>query len=76
MKRTVVTNRADVLLEFRVAVLEGIVDWLLKNNSLPANITRQEIDKIDQYALESVKKHHPGVEMELIGQWAKGEGYE
>ena len=61
----------DVMLEYRVAVLEGIVDWLLNNAVVMKNLEPSEMEQIHEKAVELVNRAYPGTDVEFKGKWPR-----
>lgn len=59
----------NIMLEYRAAELEGILDWALTNNLLVQDIKPNKIEEIQQQALEQVRRRHPEVHLQLKGEW-------
>jgi trans-aconitate methyltransferase len=52
--------------EYRIGVLEGIVDWMLTNNSgFVKNLTPEEMKKIRQRVVERLQQKYPKSGIEL-----------
>ena len=58
------SNDPEAMLEYRVAVLEGRVGWLLANNPLPVGVDEEATALIDAYAQSRVKERYPNVNTE------------
>lgn len=48
----------NIMLEYRTAELQGILDWALSNNVLVKDIHSSQIEQIQKQALEMVKRRH------------------
>lgn len=61
----------DVMLEYRVAVLEGVVDWLLKNGIFTKSLDGDEMKQIHEKAVQLVNRAYPNTEIEFKGAWPR-----
>ncbi len=58
-----ISNAAD--LEYRVAILEGYIEWMLGNGLFVREIKQAEIEEIKQKATEIVRKRFPEAEFDV-----------
>ncbi len=61
----IIARSEDANLEYRVAFLEGYVEWMLKNGVFVRNIGQSEIDEIRQKATLVVRQRFPEAEVKL-----------
>jgi hypothetical protein len=62
-------------LEYRVAVLEGIVKWLLSNAVLSKALESDELSEIYSKAAETVRRRHPQAEIDIKYEDLPRSGY-
>jgi len=58
-----------IMLEYRIAVLEGVMEWMLRNGKYKEKITPSEMANIDTQALISVRHKFPDAEISFEGRW-------
>lgn len=62
----------NVLLEYRIAILEGTVEWLLTNGVFVKTIEQSEMEKIHNKAIELVRRRYPEAQIEFKeGRWQR-----
>jgi hypothetical protein len=61
-------EKEKIILEYRVAVLEAKLDWILKNEVIKS-IPDLELRIIQRKALETIKKNYPEAEIKLEAGW-------
>ena len=64
-------SEVDVLLEYRVAVLDGIVDSMLSNGVFTKSLESNEMEQIHERALLLVRRAHSDTKIELKGRWLR-----
>jgi len=57
------TTTEYIELEYRVAVLEGIVSWLLSNGVLTRPLASDDLSQIYGEAAESIRSRHPNADI-------------
>lgn len=63
--------KGEVLLEYRVAVLEGVLGWMLKNGVVVKALGYKEMKKIHLHARALVKERYPDIHVEYTAKFAK-----
>ncbi len=66
-----VTSREEILLEYRIAVLEGIVDWMLNNGVFVKAIEPEDMAAVHKKALELTRRRYPGAAIDFSGRWER-----
>ena len=46
-------------IEYRIAVLEGTLEWLLENSVVVKSLSKEETNAIHKEAIEKVRKRFP-----------------
>ena len=64
-------TKEEVMLEYRIAVLEGITDWMLSNGVFMKSIEDDEMKQIHTDALYITRRRYPGIEIEFKGRWQR-----
>ena len=64
-------TKADIMLEYRIAVLEGIIDWMLNNGVFVRSIEPDEMESVHNNALKQTRQRYPGVEISYTGKWSR-----
>jgi hypothetical protein len=62
-----------IKLEYRVAILEGIVSWMLTNGVFVKSIEASEMEDIHTTAVDLLKKRYPDAQIEIKfdGRWER-----
>lgn len=66
-----VPHKEDVLLEYRVAVLEALTDWMLTNGVFNRAMETSEMADIHEQAVAVVRRRYPGAHVEFKGRWPR-----
>ncbi len=53
------SGRENVAIEYRIAVLEGTLEWLLENSVVVKSLSEEETEAIHKGAIERVRKRFP-----------------
>ena len=61
-------SKENILLEYRIEVLEGLVEWLLKNGEYSQQIDSSVIDEIHRKALFTARRKYPEAEINIEGR--------
>jgi hypothetical protein len=67
-------TKEDIILEYRVAVLEGLVEWMLNNGMFDKGLDLEERENMHNAAMEYVKTKYPHVEISF--EWSQKDGSE
>lgn len=68
---TAPVSSETIKLEYRVAVLEGIVSWMLTNGVFVKSIEAEEMENIHSQAVNIIQNRYPDAQIELEGRWEK-----
>ncbi len=62
-----------IKLEYRVAVLEGIVSWMLTNGVFVKSIEASEMESIHSQAVVFLQKRYPDAQIDIKfeGRWER-----
>ncbi len=64
-------TRDEIMLEYRIAVLEGTIEWMLSNGVFVKSIEPDEMEKIHAEALDLTKRRYPEAQIEFKGRWSR-----
>jgi len=64
-------DKESVMLEYRVAVLEGIINWMLYHGKFSKNIETAEMEEIHKQALDLVRRRYPEAQISFEGKWQR-----
>lgn len=67
-----VPTKHEVLLEYRVAILEGVFEWMLKNGVFVQVLEAGDMKRIHGQATEAVKRRYPNAHVKFTGKFARG----
>ena len=66
---TPVPTKEDIMLQYRVAVLEDLVGWMLKCGTFSKELDEEEMKQIHDSAVETVRQRYPYVNIRFQGKW-------
>jgi hypothetical protein len=66
-------SKEIIRLEYRVAVLEGIVNWMLTNGVFVKSIESSEMEQIHGEAVDLLKRRYPQAQIDFRfeGRWQR-----
>jgi hypothetical protein len=62
-----------IMLEYRISILEGIVEWLLTNGVVVKSMDTTEMKTIHQQAVNLLRQRYPEIQIDIKfeGRWER-----
>ena len=68
---TQLPTKEDIMLQYRVAVLEDLVGWMLNCGTFSKEMNEHEMEEIHDSAVEAVRQRYPYVNIRFEGEWLR-----